>query len=57
MWGVRTWAAIVGRVTLLVGMLFDDAGRPQLLASAVLTVVVTVVGLVRQRQSALALDE
>jgi GABA permease len=55
MWGYPylTWVAIVGMVALLVGMLFDESGRPQLLASAALAAVVIVVGVVRQRRSVL----
>jgi L-asparagine transporter-like permease len=50
MWGFPylTWLAIVAMAALLIAMFFDPSGRPQLLASLALTVVVVVVGIVRQ---------
>jgi GABA permease len=50
MWGFPylTWLAIAAMAGLLIAMLFDTAGRPQLLASLALTTVVVVVGITRQ---------
>lgn len=57
MWGFPylTWIAIVAMVALLIAMLFDASGRPQLLASLALTIVVVVVGIVRQVREGRAL--
>jgi gamma-aminobutyrate permease len=54
MWGYPylTWAAIVGMVGLLVGMLFDADARSQLLLSLLVAAVVVAVGVVRGRRSA-----
>lgn len=54
MWGYPyvTWAAIVGMVVLLVGMLFDADARSQLLLSLLVAAVVVVVGVVRGRRGA-----
>ncbi|MFD8493139.1 amino acid permease [Amycolatopsis sp. NPDC059657] len=46
-----TWVAIVAMVLLIVGMVLDDSGRPQALASLGLAVVVIAIGVVRQRRS------
>jgi L-asparagine transporter-like permease len=57
MWGYPylTWAAIVGMVGLLVGMLFDADARSQLLLSLLVAAVVVAVGVVRGRRSASAI--
>jgi len=54
MWGYPylTWAAIVGMVGLLVGMLFDADARSQLLLSLLVAAVVVAVGVVRTRRRA-----
>ncbi|GAA3646452.1 gamma-aminobutyrate:proton symporter (AAT family) [Lentzea atacamensis] len=54
MWGYPylTWAAIVGMVALLVGMLFDADARSQLLLSLLVAAVVVAVGVVRGRRGA-----
>jgi L-asparagine transporter-like permease len=54
MWGYPylTWAAIVGMAALLVGMLFDEAGRPQLLLSLLVAGLVLAVAVVRDRRAA-----
>jgi gamma-aminobutyrate permease len=52
MWGYPylTWAAIVGMVGLLAGMLFDADARSQLLLSLLVAAVVVAVGVVRTRR-------
>ncbi|MET8759998.1 amino acid permease [Lentzea sp. NPDC004782] len=52
MWGYPylTWAAIVGMVGLLAGMLFDPDARSQLLLSLLVAAVVVAVGVVRTRR-------
>jgi gamma-aminobutyrate permease len=45
-----TWVAIVAMVLLITGMVLDDSGRPQALASLGLAAVVITVGIVRQRR-------
>jgi L-asparagine transporter-like permease len=59
MWGYPylTWAAIVGMAALLVGMLFDEAGRPQLLLSLLVAGLVLAVAVVRDRRAATARAE
>ncbi len=54
MWGYPylTWAAIVGMAALLIGMLFDEAGRPQLLLSLLVAGLVLAVAVVRDRRAA-----
>lgn len=47
-----TWVAIVAMVFLIVGMVLDESGRPQALASLGLAAVVVTVGVVRQRRGA-----
>ncbi|MEU0534184.1 amino acid permease [Amycolatopsis tolypomycina] len=50
MWGYPylTWLSIAAMAALLVAMLFSPSGRPQLLASLALTVIVVTVGITRQ---------
>ncbi|MEQ0558089.1 amino acid permease [Amycolatopsis sp. NEAU-NG30] len=59
MWGFPylTWVAILAMAALLIAMFFDPAGRPQLLASLALTVVVVVVGITRQVRAKQAKSE
>jgi L-asparagine transporter-like permease len=54
MWGYPylTWAAIIGMAALLVGMLFDEAGRPQLLLSLLVAGIVLALAYVRERRHA-----